>query len=544
MTTILDKDRKCALYVRVSTSNQAEEGESLDEQEQKLKQYCSWKGWTNFTVFREEGFSGKDLKRPTYLRMMSDIQRGKINTVIVKKIDRLSRSILDFEYVYKTYVDMGVDLISLQENIDASTAIGRSVIRIVLIFAQLEREQTSERTLDIMAYRAKQGLFNGGYPRLGYDIDYENKCLVPNPAEIPIAKMIFETYLKLGSLSETASELNAKGYRLKSWITREGKKRRGEKFQKSNMSRILKDPIYVGKIRHKNNIYRGKHKAIISEDLFAAVQMKLEENNVTKTSYRQGDNIFFLKGLVFCGACHSAMTSSFAFSRGRKYYYYRCTVDNDRSKKACRIGSVSARYIENIVIDELKFLPRNPRIINGVVESASKEQQVKVKDLIAKKRALQDNLTKIDTQAKNLLGVLSEEGKRTPRSGYILKELDELDVQSRQLKNEINSIEFEANDIENKIVSADLIRENLKVFKDVYDHLAADEKYDFLHLLVKKIVYFEDDKYGENGTKKGKIKMDLWELPPINPSKKNSAIGFAESINWLPKQDSNLRHGD
>ena len=257
MTEILDKDRMSGLYVRVSTSNQADEGESLDEQVQKLKGYCSYKGWKNCTVYREEGFSGKDLKRPAFQRMMSDIQRGKINTVIVKKIDRLSRSIIDFENIYKHFDQKGVDLISIQENFDTSTAIGRSVIRVVLVFAQLEREQTSERTIDVMAFRAKQGLFNGGYPRLGYDIDSEKKCLVPCKSEIPVVKEIYETYLKNGSLTETAAKINAKGHRMKSWTTRSDRKSGGHKFQKSNVSRMLEDPVHIGVVECKTGIYKG-----------------------------------------------------------------------------------------------------------------------------------------------------------------------------------------------------------------------------------------------------------------------------------------------
>ncbi len=543
MPEILDKDRKCALYVRVSTSNQAEEGESLDEQVQKLRGYCSYKTWKDTTVYREEGFSGKDLKRPAFQRMMTDIQKGKVNTVIVKKIDRLSRSIIDFENIYKHFDQKGVDLISIQENFDTSTAIGRSVIRVVLVFAQLEREQTSERTIDVMAYRAKQGLFNGGYPRLGYDIDYEKKCLIPSRPEIPVVKDIFETYLTTGSLTETAARLNAKGHRMKSWTTRTGRKRGGEKFQKSNVSRILKDPAYIGKVKYKTSVYNGQHGAIINEDLFSSVQAILEENNITKTGYRANNNMFYLKGLLFCGCCHSAMTPSFALSKGKKYFYYRCTADNDRSKPSCRIGSINAKYVESLVVDELKFLGKDPRIIEGVVESATKDQRAKAKDLNAKKKLLQDKLVLIDRKAKNLLGVLGEEGKQSKRAGYILKEIDDLDLQATQLRLEIEAVELEANDLENRIVSADVIRDNLKVFKNVYDNLTPDEKYDLLHLLVKRIVYFEEAASGKDGEKKGKIKMDLWELPPINPSKKDSASGFAESTNWLPRQDSNLRHG-
>ena len=544
MPDIDDNNRKCGLYVRVSTINQAEDGESLDEQSLTLKNYCSYRKWSDFQIYREEGFSGKDLKRPAFQQMMADIHKGKINTVIVKKIDRLSRSIIDFENLYKNFQELGVDLISTQENFDTSTAIGRSVIRIVLIFAQLEREQTSERTIDVMAHRAKQGLFNGGYPRLGFDIDYENKCLIPNENEIPVAKEIFSTYLRLGSLSETAIEMNNRGYRLKTWTTSAGRNRGGQKFQKNSISRILNDPVYIGKVRYKNNIYEGQHQAIVSVELFEAVQSILKANNISKTGYRQNENTFFLKGLIRCGCCKSAMAPSFAYSKGTKYFYYRCTVDNDRSQKVCRIGSVHARKVENLVVEELKFISSKPMIIEGVVENATKGQREKVKGLLVKKKNLQDNLAQIDKKARNLLEVLGESGSKSSRSDYIVKELDDLSIQSKQLKSEIESIEFEANHLDNKIVSVETILENFKIFRSIYDHLTPDEKYDLLHLLVKKVVYFEEEGKDKDGKKVGKIKMDLWELPTIDPSKLSSADVFAERSAWLPFADSNHGQGD
>ena len=131
--------------------------------------------------------------------------------------------------------------------------------------------------------------------------------------------------------------------------------------------------------------------------------------------------------------------------------------------------------------------------------------------------------------------------KKANKSGYILKKLDSLEAQAKQIKSEIETIEFEANDLSNKIISADIIQDNLKVFRNVYDHLTSDEKYDFLHLLIKKVTYYESSA-DEERRKIGKIKMDLWELPPINPSKLDSAIGFAESLSWLPSADSNHGH--
>jgi site-specific DNA recombinase len=546
MPELKDTDRKCALYVRVSTANQADEGESLDEQVEKLKNYCAYKGWESIVIYREEGFSGKDTKRPEFQRLMADVHKGKINTVIVKKVDRLSRSIIDFENIYKIFDEKDVDLISLQENFDTSTAIGRAVIRIVLVFAQMEREQTSERTIDVMAYRAKQGMFNGGYPRLGYDIDYENKCLVVNESEALIAKEIFDQYLQKGSLSETAIALNAKGYRLKAWTARTGRTMGGEKFAKNSLNRILRDPVYVGKVRYKDEVYPGMHPGIIEEHIFDSVQVMLDSNNMTRTGYRQDDNSFLLKGLTYCAVCHSAMTPSFSLSKGKKYHYYRCTCSLDPSKNKCRVGSVAARKIEGLVVEELKFLAEDPRIIEGVVESAAVEQKNKVREFYSKRKVLQDRLVQIDKKAKNLLDVISESGK-DGQPGYVLKEIAGLDEQAKQLRKEIDFLDFEIKALEGKIVNADLIRENFKVFKNIYEQLTQDEKYDLLHLLIKRITYFEDAEKAEDGSMKGKIKMDLWELPPIDPFKINSAKtvnnGFAESHAWLPGRDSNPRPG-
>jgi site-specific DNA recombinase len=143
-------------------------------------------------------------------------------------------------------------------------------------------------------------------------------------------------------------EMNSKGFRLKTWTTKKGNTRGGEKFQKTNVSRILNDPVYIGKVKYKGAIYDGQHSAIVSEDLFNAVQSILNANNVTKSGYRQADNTFLLKGLVRCGQCKTAMAPSYALSRGKKYFYYRCNTDNDKSKIKCRIGSVHGQKIEDL----------------------------------------------------------------------------------------------------------------------------------------------------------------------------------------------------
>lgn len=181
------------------------------------------------------------------------------------------------------------------------------------------------------------------------------------------------------------------------------------------------------------------------------------------------------------------MAPSFALSKGKKYFYCRCVVDNDKSKRECRVGSVHARKLEELVVDELKHLTKDQRIIEGVIEQVSASQRLKINELSKKKAALQDMLVQIVRKAKKLVGVLSETGSTGVQTNYIIKEIEALEGQSKQLKSGLEIIDFEANEVGNKIVDAEIILENLKVFRDIFDHLTVSEQFDILHLLIKKM---------------------------------------------------------
>lgn len=217
-------------------------------------------------VYCEEGRSAKDTNRPKFKELLKDVESGNINTVIVKKLDRLSRSIIDFERIYNFLESHNVDLVSLHENFDTTTAMGRAVIRIVMVFAQLEREQTSERTLDVLEHRAKEGPWNGGYPPLGYDLN--DGHLVVNPKEAEIVRAIFQKYLEVASYHKVAEYLNSKGYKTKEFESRRGKKQGGNDFIDTHIARVLKNPVYIGKLQYNGVLYQGKHTPLIDEDTF------------------------------------------------------------------------------------------------------------------------------------------------------------------------------------------------------------------------------------------------------------------------------------
>ncbi len=254
----------------ISTERQAVEGESLDEQEERLREFYRGRNWKVVKVYREEGKSAKDTNRPAFKELLRDIENGLIDTVVVKKLDRLSRSIVDFEKIYNFLQNHHVDLVSLHENFDTTTAIGRAVVRIVMVFAQLEREQTAERPLDVMEHRAREGLWNGGYPPLGYDL--KDGKLIVNPEEAKVVKLIFEKYLEFASYTKVAKWLNKHGYKTKEFISRRGKKQGGSKFTDTYIARVLKHPVYIGKIKYKGKLYEGQHTPIIDEETFNLVQ--------------------------------------------------------------------------------------------------------------------------------------------------------------------------------------------------------------------------------------------------------------------------------
>jgi DNA invertase Pin-like site-specific DNA recombinase len=475
--------------------------------------------------------------------MIEDIKKELINTVVVKKIDRISRSILDFERLYMFFAEKKITFKALQGSIETETAIGRGMMRSVLVFAQMERELTAERTRDGMASKGSHGGYLGGYPILGYDIDYEASKFIPNENERPIVQMIFEIYRKTGSLSETAKQLNEKGYRTKEWTSKKKRRHAAGKFGKSGLSRMLKSPLYIGMRAYKGGIVKGEQEAIIEKELFDEVQKILAINNVTKKSLRSSSKEFLLSGLVRCGTCRSGMGPSYSTSKGRPYFYYRCWRDNDRSKDPCTVKRIKARELEKLVVNELKQLGRNPHILKEVAENAVKADREKVKEFTDKIAGLEKTMHQIRQEAKNLLSVLREEGSEAKNCSFVIDELKGLEQRESQIKTQIGELEIEKSVAETRIIDVNVVYENVKEFNAVFDKLSLQDKFDLIHLVVKRITYYDQPLKKDKQGKSGKIKMDLWELPigppDLDPNSANYK-GFAESRIWLLGHDSNM----
>jgi DNA invertase Pin-like site-specific DNA recombinase len=285
----------CNLYTRVSTDLQAEkELSSCEAQEEKIRAFIrSQNNWQVFKIYSDAGYSGASLNRPALQELLSDIKQGKVDIVLVYKIDRLTRSPKDFYQLIELFEKYKVDFISITERFDTSTPVGRLLRNTMLIFAQFERELASERTKDKMLERAKKGLWNGGLVPYGYM--RENKRLVINPKETEVVRFIYDTYIETGSLASVYERLKENGI----------KDRQGKPFLKGAIYYILRNVIYTGKLRYAGKIYQGIHKPIISEDLFNLAQQTHKERVKKLRLYKD----FLFGGLVICKECGYTTTS-------------------------------------------------------------------------------------------------------------------------------------------------------------------------------------------------------------------------------------------
>ena len=316
----------CAIYTRKSTEHGLDmEFNSLQNQEESCKAYIlsqAFNGWEYYKTYSDGGISGGTMERPALQALMADIRARKIQVVVVYKVDRLSRSIIDFHKMMQEFEKNSCNFVSITQSFDTSNSMGKLTLNMLLSFAQFEREVSAERVRDKIAASKAKGLWMGGTPPLGYDI--KEKQLVPNEQERTLVNLIFTKYLELGNMFATAHWLNEHGYHSKAWVPSCGKPRGGRPFQKSGIQRILTNPVYIGKVAHhaKNKIYQGKHEAIVPKDIWEQAQefihRRIKDKNAF-SSYQVHDSVLSRKLYDDTGRSFRQTTAK---KQGKKFLYY------------------------------------------------------------------------------------------------------------------------------------------------------------------------------------------------------------------------------
>jgi site-specific DNA recombinase len=373
---VLPQTVRCAVYTRKSTEEGLDQQfNSLEAQRDAAQAYVASQqaqGWELLPhVYADGGFTGANMDRPALARLLNDIEAGRIDCVVVYKVDRLSRSLLDFARIMGVFERHSVSFVSVTQQFNTSTPVGRLTLHILLSFAQFEREIISERTRDNKASARRKGKWIGGYVPLGYELERGGGRLLVNDAEAANVRAIFELFIQNRSLTATLEEVNRRGWQTKAWKTQEGKEHAGRAFTEESLARLLSNAIYAGSIRHDGNLYRGEHRAILSERLWKRANRIL--TTIPKPARKERNKTgALLKGLLQCGGCGKPMAVTYTGKQGRRYRYYVCRSPHDQANEN-RKRYVSADVIERSVIEQLGLAKRGvKRSADGFTYNGSK----------------------------------------------------------------------------------------------------------------------------------------------------------------------------
>ena len=363
----MNKIIRCAIYTRKSTEEGLEQDfNSLDAQREAGESYIKSQKHEGWEILLEKyddgGYSGGNIERPGLKQLMADIAAGKIDIVVVYKVDRLSRSLCDFAKLIEIFDTNKVSFVSVTQQFNTTTSMGRLTLNILLSFAQFEREVTGERIRDKFRASKEKGMWMGGFIPLGYNV--KNRKLLVNEKEAELVKYIFSEYLKLGSVDKLRRKLEREGYRNKSWITAHGKPTGGGALSKMALYAILANLLYIGKVAHKNKgkVYDGQHAAIIDKEFFNKVQKKISSYRSPNSGKMQPTK-YLLQGKCY-DINNKLFTTTYTkkLSNSKSYGYYHNVHTNHRIGKAA-LDKIVIQAIQSSLVEErcwLEFLSDSP----------------------------------------------------------------------------------------------------------------------------------------------------------------------------------------
>ena len=389
--------RRCAVYTRKSSEEGLEQSfNSLDAQREACTAYIEsqrHEGWCCLkTAYDDGGYSGGTLERPALAQLLKDIEAGSIDVVVVYKVDRLTRSLADFAKIVEIFDAAGVSFVSVTQQFNTTSSMGRLTLNVLLSFAQFEREVTGERIRDKIAASKRKGMWMGGRVPLGYDL--ADRKLIVNVAETEQVRTIFHRYLALGCVTKLQADLKTRGITSKRRLSKTGRRSGGYPYSRGALYDLLNARIYLGEITHKGNSYPGQHEAIIDQTLWDQVQAKLSTNRRARRHGVTAREPSLLAGLLH-DAEGNRMTPSHTVKRGKRYrYYVSQALIRQRPGPEGTPGRVGAHELERIVIARLQKLLATPRELLATL-GATEEEAATQKTLLARAKALAAELPEL-----------------------------------------------------------------------------------------------------------------------------------------------------
>jgi site-specific DNA recombinase len=480
---------RCAVYTRKSTEEGLEqEFNTLDAQRESGEAYVrsqAGEGWSCLPDrYDDGGYTGGNMERPALKRLMADIKDGKVDCVVVYKVDRLSRSLLDFARMMQVFEERKVSFVSVTQQFNTATSMGRLILNVLLSFAQFEREIISERTRDKIALTRRKGKWAGGHPPLGYDADPKTGKLVVNEAEAVRVRAIFQSYLRHEALMPVVQELAEKRWLNKRWTTKAGKERGGHAIDKTSLHRLLTCPLYLGKVSHKGQLFPGEHQGIIDPEVWKRAQALLRRNGRTGGAVVRGGFGALLRGLLHCRPCGCAMTPSQTKKGAKRYHYYTCVNAQKRGWGVCPSKAIPAAAIEGVVVEQLRAVGKDPALLRATLAEARRQDEARVEELEVERRGLERELARLHAEARKL----AARGSTASGDDEVLR-VAELQERIQTAEGRLLRVREQTAEVRRRGVDEPEVTQALAEFMPLWESLSPAEQARAVRLLVERVEF-------------------------------------------------------
>lgn len=490
--------KRCAIYTRKSHEKGLEQAfNSLELQRETCLRYIQTQpGWTAIREpYEDGGFTGKNVDRPSFQRLLADVAAGNIDIIVVYKLDRFSRSLLDFLKLQEQLDKLGCAVVSVTQNINTGDAMGRLIINVLMSFAQFEREMTSERIRDKIGASRRRGKWTGGNAPFGYEV--KDKRLVIDEAAAGTVRDTFELFLEQESLTRVAELLNERGAR------RPARNGCLLRWSKVAVLRLLKNPVYAGMVSYRDEIHPGEHAGVVPREQFDQVQHVLDGKRHARHDHGVNPE-YVLRGLIRCGSCASAMVPASTRKEMREYRYYRCSQRNKNGSGECPAVSISAPAIENRVITVIAEIAGDEKLANALHNALQERLEVRRRSFEYERAELPARIATASARVTRFLDELNEhDGK--PRQ--LVQRIDDETLQLQVLERRLNEVDRGLASLGRAEADSAWIKRTIGDFPRLWDKLTHANRSRLLRAIVDVVIVDE---------RKNQVEVRLTDLSDPN----------------------------
>ncbi len=487
LATNTEPVRRCAIYTRKSvTAGLEQEFNSLHAQREACEQYIQSQarvGWQCLSdKYDDGGFTGANIDRPAFTRLLADVEDGKIDVVVCYKIDRISRSLLDFTTVMNRLNQANVAFVSVTQHFSTADAAGRLTLNLLATFAEFEREMIGERTRDKMRAARRRGRWTGGPVPLGYQV--REKKLVVDELEALVVCEIFESYLQQRSVLAVVESLNERGRVTKRHRAGNGRVREARAWTKHDVLRVLKNPVYAGLMSYGEERHEAEHAAIVDREIFEQVDTLLKDAAGARAQSVRNPE-YILRGVLYCGCCRAAFTPASTRKGSREFRYYRCQTRDQKGRGACTSKPLPAEAIEDYVVEQIRAVTADGGLARDVATIVTERVAARRTALSIEKRKLPPEIASLAAEGKRLAEMI---GSSEGRARTLLEQrLEEVAAQAVRYELRLREVDSEIAALEVTEVEAGWIAECLSAFDSVWEALTPHNRGRLVRAVIDRV---------------------------------------------------------